>query len=436
MNFPATLQFSIGADFLPFSDDVKYSILGVSVSLFLLAIGILGWQIHRYCTQTGPQGTGNGLLSGGNTATKTWFLGKEIPKPDFKVMSLSLLFVTSLSYTLSGLSVAKAFAQQVGQMQDEAQRLSRCLSDGSLLSNQSNGEVDSLAEDSGEEDRIRGSLRFSLFYDQINSRLVVTVLGAQGLPTRDFSHTVDPFVRVRLLWGALGEEDGEGPVDPAVCCVLHEWQSHLVKGCSSPIFGDEFSCTLAEDEVPRVTVRLEVRDFDRYSRHGVLGEVRAPLEKLNISHPLEILKDLQAPKKDQVGEALLSLKYLPISQRLEVGLLKIRALCREVNSDNALYARICVLCNQCKLPHQSTSLRTRWDVTIFNEAVTFTLPDQPVRKCAITVSVYEVPAGRKSSRRLVGQAALGKAWGSEDQHWHLMMRSLRHTIAKWHPLYI
>uniref|UniRef100_A0A8C9T9X5 C2 domain-containing protein n=1 Tax=Scleropages formosus TaxID=113540 RepID=A0A8C9T9X5_SCLFO len=327
-------------------------------------------------------------------------------------------------------------------MQDETQRLSRCLSAGSLPSNSGSVEADGLAEDglaedSGEEDRIRGSLRFSLFYDQLRSRLVVTVLGAQRLPTRDFSCSVDPFVHVRLLRAVPGEEDGEGAADEAACCVLHEWRSRLVKGCSSPAFGDEFSCTLAKDEVPSVTVRMEVRDFDRYSRHGVLGEIRAPLDGLDISYPLEVTEDLAAPRKqDQVGKVLLSLRYLPISQRLEVGLLKVRAFCRQVANDKALYARICVVCNRRKLQHQSTSLRTRWDVTVFNETVTFTLPDQPVRECAVTVSVYEVAAGRKSSRRLVGQAALGKAWGSEDEHWRLMMRSLRQTVARWHPLYI
>ncbi|KPP67547.1 hypothetical protein Z043_113846 [Scleropages formosus] len=387
---------SIGVDFQPFSDEVKYSILGVSVFLFLVAVGILGWQIHRYCTRTRPHGIGNGFLRTGDEPATKGVVGKEIPMPDFKV----------------------------GRMQDETQRLSRCLSAGSLPSNSGSVEADGLAEDglaedSGEEDRIRGSLRFSLFYDQLRSRLVVTVLGAQRLPTRDFSCSVDPFVHVRLLRAVPGEEDGEGAADEAACCVLHEWRSRLVKGCSSPAFGDEFSCTLAKDEVPSVTVRMEVRDFDRYSRHGVLGEIRAPLDGLDISYPLEVTEDLAAPRK-----------------RLEVGLLKVRAFCRQVANDKALYARICVVCNRRKLQHQSTSLRTRWDVTVFNETVTFTLPDQPVRECAVTVSVYEVAAGRKSSRRLVGQAALGKAWGSEDEHWRLMMRSLRQTVARWHPLYI
>lgn len=43
----------------------------------------------------------------------------------------------------------------------------------------------------------------------------------------------------------------------------------------------------------------QVRDFDKFSRHTVLGEVRVPLGKLNISYPLELQEDLQIPQKVQ-----------------------------------------------------------------------------------------------------------------------------------------
>ncbi|MEQ2163381.1 hypothetical protein GOODEAATRI_029485, partial [Goodea atripinnis] len=76
----------------------------------------------------------------------------------------------------------------------------------------------------------------------------------------------------------------------------------------------------------------EVRDFDRFSRNTVLGEVRVPLGQLNITYPLELQKDLQTPQKDLVGEVLLSLKYLPTSQRLEIALLKVRTALTETSS--------------------------------------------------------------------------------------------------------
>lgn len=138
---------------------------------------------------------------------------------------------------------------QVEKLHEEAQRLSRCLSMGSHV------------ELPGLGNQLKGSLRFSLYYDQLQSRLVVTVLEARGLPVRDFSRSVDPFVRVRLLWAKHdNEEEKEEQSSPSLQCVLHEWQSHMVKDSSSPTFGDQFSCSLEEEDVPHITIRFEVQN--------------------------------------------------------------------------------------------------------------------------------------------------------------------------------
>lgn len=59
---PVVLLSAAGDLRMPFSDMVKYCILGISVTLLLLALGILAWQAYRCCTQTyttyTPQDTG------------------------------------------------------------------------------------------------------------------------------------------------------------------------------------------------------------------------------------------------------------------------------------------------------------------------------------------------------------------------------------------
>ncbi|XP_030622834.1 synaptotagmin-A [Chanos chanos] len=392
-----SLELSLWDVRMPFSDEVKYSILGISIGLFLLSLCILMWQLHRYCSQANSRTNGK-LLQWEYCPNCT-----EITIADFYLFDHT----------------------------DEVNRLSRCLSPGSSLS-----DLDSAVEqdEDEEEEQVQGSLRFSLFYDQVQSRLVVTVLEAKNLAVRGFSRSVDPFVRVRVLWGESEEEEKVSSLQ--LYCVLHEWQTRFVKDSHSPLFGDQFSCTLAEEDIPKIIVRLEVRDFDKFSRHGILGEVRANLENLRISYPLEMLEDLQKPKKDKVGEVLLSLKYMPTSQRIEVGVLKIRSLSQLSKGEKVLYARISVVCNQCKLHAQRTSQKTPWEVTVFNEVMTFILPDSQIKECMITVTVYEMQPGRKSSKRLTGQIMLGKGKNIEDEHWTLMMRSLRQPIAKWHSLYI
>lgn len=102
----------------------------------------------------------------------------------------------------------------------------------------------------------------------------------------------------------------------------------------------------------------------------------------------------------------------------------------------ALYAKTSVTCNHCKLRHQRTKQKTHWEVTVFNEVLTFVLPDQQIRECTIIVSVYEIHPSKKSSKRLIGHIHIKKGKTFENEHWKLMMQSLRQPIAKWHLIFI
>ncbi|KAG5273129.1 hypothetical protein AALO_G00147970 [Alosa alosa] len=392
---PGTQQLDIR---MPFPDEIKYTILGISILLFLIAMGILIWQVHKCCSKAHYSKDSVSSLVGADELDQSRSSYLDIQRPRFK----------------------EEFAH------DQVRRLSRYLSQDSLPASMLSGSLESLEDqESEDEPQMRGSLRFSLYYDQLQGRLVANEEG----------DTEEEEEEVEERRTTARKEKSSVSVRPQQC-VLHEWQSRLVKNSSSPAFGDQFSCSLAEEEVHRVTVKLEVRDFDKYSRHGILGEVRRPLSNLNISYPLEMWQDLQRPTKDLVGEVLLSLKYMPTSQRVEVGILKIRIISKSSRTDRALYVRTSVQCNQCKLRHQKTAPKTRWDVTVFNEVMIFVLPDPPVRDCTIVINVYELNPGKKSSKRLIGQLTIGKGRQSEDEHWKLMMRSLRQPIAKWHLLYV
>lgn len=101
---------------------------------------------------------------------------------------------------------------------------------------------------------------------------------------------------------------------------------------------------------------------------------------------------------------------------------------------SALYARISVQCNQCKLRYQKTSAMAHSLVTVFNEVFMFSLPEFPLEQCKISVSMYETHMTRKSTKHLIGQLTIEKDKSSEDKHWSLMMHSVRQPIAKWHGM--
>ncbi|XP_049930084.1 synaptotagmin-2 isoform X4 [Epinephelus moara] len=374
IDYPASagLLSAAGELSMLLSDTVKYCILGISVTLLLLALGILAWQTFRCCTQ--------------KHTTYTWE----------DTLNNDLLYTDEKSRTAGNYSGAP-------------------------------------------NTRVDGSLRFSIYYDQLQSQLVVTVLQVEGLLEDSQMHSFQPFVKLRLMWasssslemGDSTDEEGEGTV-PVLWTVMREWRTRVVKGSCDPLFGDQFSCILQEDkELHHISLRMEVRDFDKFSRHTVLGEVRVPLRQLNISYPLELQEDLKMPQKDLVGEVLLSLKFLPTSQRLEVGLLKVRTALTEIRSDAALYARISVQCNQCKLRYQKTSAVARCLMTVFNEVLMFSLPEFPLEQCKILVYVYETHTTRKSTKHLIGQLTVGKERSSEDEHWrdlHLLSYRLKYGL--------
>ncbi|KAM8891317.1 synaptotagmin-2 isoform 2-T2 [Spinachia spinachia] len=400
---------------MPFSDTVKYSILGISVALLLLALGILIWQAFRCCT--------------GGQAT--------ITQQD--AVNRAPLCVVGKARTMRNYSGAPCTRME--NVSTEVCGLSRCLSGASDLTSGSR-QVDEEKQDAIK--KVDGSIRFSIFYDQLQSQLVVTVLQVEGLLGPSQTCSLQPFVKLRLMWaGSVGVEvddctdkQGKGTA-PILWTVLQEWRTRVVKGSCNPLFGDQFSCIMQDDkEFHHINLKMEVRHFDKFSRHTVFGEVRVPLGQLNITYPLELQEDLKTPQKDLVGEVLLTLKFLPTSQRLEVGLLKVRTVLTEICSDGALYARISVQCNQHKLSYQKTSAVAHSLVTVFNEVLMFSLSEFPLDQCKISVSVYETHMTRKLPKHLIGQLTLGKEENSQDKHWSLMMCSVRQPIAQWHGLLI
>ncbi|KAK2841893.1 hypothetical protein Q5P01_012093 [Channa striata] len=419
MDSPATvgLLSAAGELRMPFSDTVKYCILGISVTLLLLALAILAWQTFRCCTQTD------------NTYTR-----QETSNGD-------LLYSDEKSKTDSNYSGTPS--TKVEDVSTEVRRLSRCLSQASCPPTEDDQKARDVAQRANIK-KVSGSLGFSVYYDQLQSRLVVTVLQVEGLLKDNQTRSLQLFVKLLVMRAELVGVEAEGCTSaeaegtpPALWAVLHEWQTRIVKGSCNPLFGDQFSCVLKDDkQLHHIRIRMEVRDFDKFSRHTVLGEVKFSLGHLSTSYPVELHENLQIPRKDLVGEVLLSLKFLPTSQRLEVGLLKVRTAITEISSDAALYARISVQCNQCKLRHQKTSAVARCLMTVFNEVVIFSLPELPLEQCKILVSVYETRTTKKSTKNLIGQLTVGKEKSVEDEHWSLMMHSVRQPVAKWHGLLI
>lgn len=49
------------------------------------------------------------------------------------------------------------------------------------------------------------------------------------------------------------------------------------------------------------TLVMTVYDFDRFSKHDAIGDIKVPMNKVDFSHITEEWRDLQSAEKEEVG---------------------------------------------------------------------------------------------------------------------------------------
>lgn len=122
-----------------------------------------------------------------------------------------------------------------------------------------------------------GSINFSLKYDYENEALLVNVLKAVDLPAKDLCGTSDPYVKVYLL------PDRK------------KFQTRVHRKTLNPTFSETFQFPVPYDELAVRKLHMSVFDFDRFSRHDMIGEV--VLENLfevsDLSRETTMWRDIQ-----------------------------------------------------------------------------------------------------------------------------------------------
>lgn len=51
------------------------------------------------------------------------------------------------------------------------------------------------------------------------------------------------------------------------------------------------------------TLVMAIYDFDRFSKHDIIGEVKVPMNTVDLGQPIEEWRDLQGGEKEEVGAA-------------------------------------------------------------------------------------------------------------------------------------
>lgn len=154
-----------------------------------------------------------------------------------------------------------------------------------------------------------GWLHFILRFDCDLEQLIVKIHKAEDLPAKDFSGTSDPYVKIYLLPDRMTK---------------HQTKVH--RKTLNPVFDEVFLFPVAYSELPTRKLHFSVYDFDRFSRHDIIGQVVVDnfLDLADFPRETKLCRDIQyISTVSQPSERMSCPRYswTPHNGPLEVALL-------------------------------------------------------------------------------------------------------------------
>ncbi|XP_015197804.1 synaptotagmin-6 isoform X1 [Lepisosteus oculatus] len=278
------------------------------------------------------------------------------------------------------------------------------------------------AEDSSKNSaKTCGKINFSLMYDYENESLVVNILKAFDLPAKDLCGSSDPYVKIYLL------PDRK-----------RKFQTRVHRKTLNPTFDESFQFPVPYEELSCRKLHLSVFDFDRFSRHDMIGEVILEnlFEASDLSRETSIWKDIQYATTESVdlGEIMFSLCYLPTAGRLTLTVIKCRNLkAMDITGYSDPYVKVSLICDGRRLKKKKTTIKKNTLNPTYNEAIIFDIPPESMDQVSLLISVMDYD--RVGHNEIIGVNRVGSnAEGLGRDHWNEMLAYPRKPIAHWHPL--
>ncbi|XP_023173359.1 synaptotagmin 1 isoform X5 [Drosophila hydei] len=280
------------------------------------------------------------------------------------------------------------------------------------------------AEEGDEEDKQSeqklGRLNFKLEYDFNSNSLAVTVIQAEELPALDMGGTSDPYVKVYLL------PDKK-----------KKFETKVHRKTLSPVFNETFTFkSLPYADAMNKTLVFAIFDFDRFSKHDQIGEVKVPLCTIDLAQTIEEWRDLISVEGEggQLGDICFSLRYVPTAGKLTVVILEAKNLKKmDVGGLSDPYVKIAIMQNGKRLKKKKTSIKKCTLNPYYNESFSFEVPFEQIQKICLVVTVVDYD--RIGTSEPIGRCILGcMGTGTELRHWSDMLASPRRPIAQWHTL--
>lgn len=141
--------------------------------------------------------------------------------------------------------------------------------------------------------------------------------------------------------------------------------------------------------IGRRTIEILLYDFDSYSRHFCIGGTQIELDKLDLTHKIDMWNFLgscsEQDAKIDLGDLMVSMSYLPSAERLTVVLIKARNLKVVDVSRNSSdpYVKVSMIQNGKKIKKRKSGVYRNTICPVFNEALTFDISKDTLKTCTI-----------------------------------------------------
>merc|ERR1712083_540435 len=267
-----------------------------------------------------------------------------------------------------------------------------------------------------------GKIQYKLEYDFNAQSLNVTAIQCTELPALDLGGTSDPYVKVYLM------PDKK-----------RKFETKVHRKTLNPFFNETFSFKqLPYSETFDKTLVFAIFDYDRFSKHDQIGEVKVPLCMVDLAQTIEEWKDVCSIKVDDqyLGDICFSLRYVPTSGKLTVGILECKNLKKmDITGASDPYVKIKLLDNKGKRigKKKKTTVKMGNLNPYYNESFVFTVEQEILRRVSLELVVADYD--RIGSSDPIGRVEIGyNRRGLELKHWKEMIENPRRPIVHWHVL--
>ncbi|XP_060933254.1 synaptotagmin VIII [Limanda limanda] len=274
--------------------------------------------------------------------------------------------------------------------------------------------------DYGSTKKQRGKLLYSLEYNAALSELTVGVKQADSLKAMDVGGSSDPYIKVYIC------------PDKSITC-----ETKVFRNTLNPIFNEQFSFQISKSSLLKSTAVMKVFDFNRFTKHNIIGELRVELCDVDWNHVIEEWKDLGEPAKfegEELGEICFSLRYVPTAGKLNVVILEAQNLkSMDPGGFSDPYVKLQLALDKRKWKKKKTHVRKKTLNPYYNESFTFDVTFEQIQRVNLVISLWDHDAVSRNDA--MGKIFLGcDATGNQLRHWADMLSNPRRPVAQWHSL--